>query len=110
MVTVKEVEFTRGDDGVNVVVFVLALYETVAAINTFDELRNSILVLFIVDAFIASLKTAEAVELAATPVAPFTGLTLVMVGGVLSTVPAALLISKIAVLDCCPVGALTPSV
>ena len=56
MVTVYTVELASATDGVNVAVLVPALYETVAVINTLEELRNSMVELFIVVASIASLK------------------------------------------------------
>ena len=49
-----------------------------------DGLRNSKVELLIVVAFIASLKTAEAMVLTGTPVVPFNGVTDDTVGGVIS--------------------------
>ena len=84
MVTVYNVELASDADGVRVAVLVPALYETVAVINVLEALRNSIVEPLIVAAFIASLKMAETVALTDTPVAPFTGLTEVTVGAVIS--------------------------
>ena len=53
-------------------------------INALEELRNSMVELFMVVASIASLKTAETVVPTDTPVAPFTGVTEETVGGVIS--------------------------
>ena len=70
------------------VLMLLFLYrhckKQLAVINALEELRNSMVELFIVAAFIASLKMAETVVLTDTPVAPFTGVTEETVGGVIS--------------------------
>ena len=77
-------KFASAPDGVSVTVRVVALYETVAVTSTFKALRSSIVEPLIVLAFIASLKTAEMLELTRTPVVPFAGVTDVTVGGVIS--------------------------
>ena len=52
--------------------------------STLEELRSSIVELFMVEASMASLKTAEMVEPTSTAVAPVTGVTDDTVGGVIS--------------------------
>jgi hypothetical protein len=103
------VELARGDDGVNVAVFVPPSYKTVAGINTLDGPRNVKVVPLMVAGFIASLKIAETVVLVATPVALFNGETDMIIGAVISGVPGHL-ISNTAVDAFCPVGNDTPSV
>ena len=93
-------ELASAADGVTVAVFVPELYETTAVINVLEALRNSIVELLIVVAFIASLKMAETVVLTDTPVVPFAGATEDTVGGVISGADALPLISNNAVLAC----------
>ena len=94
------VELASTVEGVMVTVLVAALYETAAATSTLEALRNSTVVPPIVAAFIVSLNMAETVVLTGTPVAPLTGETVVIVGGVISGAQLTLLISNNAVLAC----------
>src|SRR5204862_4794549 len=81
-VAVYVVPLASAPEGTSVAVLVALLYVTTAATRELAGLRSSNVFVPIVVASIPSLKVAVTLAVALTPVAPFSGETAVMVGGV----------------------------